>query len=267
MNFIRALYALGCIAISLWAAQLIPANIIFDLGGVLLRPNKSAVARQAGVLNLACYAIKHMKNPRVAFFNILQDITPFTDIQIKPCDETGSELPGIMCDWLKGIPTKKIRTKIEQRISSMHPLSGLVQAIFEPKLMASSQKLIDEGVHFVQECIEQGHCVYILSNWDAESFTYLLEKYPDFFGLFSGIIISGDCGLLKPDPAIYHYLLFEYKLDPSTCFFIDNQQENVQAAATIGIAGSVAVEYKSKLNFASVRQDLHAWLNSQTQPV
>jgi HAD superfamily hydrolase (TIGR01509 family) len=241
------------------------AHIIFDLGGVLLKPNKSAIKHKAGFLNLAFYALSTMENPRTALFNTLQEITPYSDTEIIPLDETGTELPGLMCDWLKGIPSKKIRAKIEQKITKSHLLWPLVNTIFEPRSMADTQELIEEGTQFVQECIAQGHCVYILSNWDAESFTYVYMKYPEFFSLFSGIVISGDCGLLKPDPKIYLHFMVEYGIEPSSCFFIDNQPENIQGASQVGIAGYVLRLKKGKPDFDSIRTNLQAWVTATQQ--
>ena len=231
-------------------------------------PNKSAVAMRAGPLALGWYAFSHMENPRIAFFNILDSIEPCTDTQIKPYDEQGVQLPGIVCDWLKGIPSKKILGHIKKEITHVHPFWPLATAIFEPQFMASTQCLVKSGKKFVQECIEQGHCVYILSNWDPESFTYLQKQYPEFFSLFSGIVISGDCGLLKPDPAIFKHLLLEYKLDPKSCFFIDNQVENITAASIVGISGSlVGTTWRGKPDFKKIRKDLVLWIEQQLQYV
>lgn len=245
--------------LSMIPAGLLPANIIFDLGGVLLEPNKTAVAMKAGPLSLGFYAIAHMANPRTSLFNILNEIDPYTESVITTYDETGKPLPGIMCDWLRGIPSKKILGKIEEKMTTKHALWPLVNAIFEPQSMASTELIIESGKKFVQECIEQGHCVYILSNWDAESFTYMQQQYPDFFGLFSGIVISGDCGLLKPDPNIYRHLLRQYQLDPRECFFIDNQVENIAAAATVGIQGGLVQNAKGRPDFDQVRKDINDW--------
>jgi FMN phosphatase YigB (HAD superfamily) len=245
--------------LSILPAILFPGNIIFDLGGVLIEPSKTAVTMKAGPLTLGFYALAHMENPRTSLYNILNEIDPYTESAITTYDENGTPLPGIMCDWLKGITSKKILSKIEERMSKKHALWPLANTIFEPQSMASTEHIIESGKAFVQECIEQGHCVYILSNWDAESFTYMQQQYPDFFGLFSGIVISGDCGLLKPDPNIYRHFLMQYQLDPKECFFIDNQVENVTAAATIGIKGSFVRTLKGAPDFYQIRRDLNAW--------
>jgi HAD superfamily hydrolase (TIGR01549 family) len=258
--------------VSLFFLSIVPtglftANIIFDLGGVLIEPNKTAVAMKAGFLRLGFYAITHMENPRTSLFNILNGIEPYTESTIITYDETSTPLPGIMCDWLKGIPSKKILGKIKEKMSTKHALWPLANTIFEPQSMASTEIIIESGKKFVQECIEQGHGVYILSNWDAESFTYMQQQYPEFFNLFSGIVISGDCGLLKPDPRIYRHLLLQYQLDPKECFFIDNQVENITAAAAVGIQGTFVETSKGYPDFEQARKDMTTWLRSQLQYV
>ena len=146
---------------------------------------------------------------RTALFDFLNNVELFTNTPIKPCDELGHELPGIMCDWLKGSPSDEILKQIKKSAHINRPLWQLAQAIFNPETMAQSQTLIPEGQEMVERCIKNGHKVYILSNWDGESFGQIQERYPEFFDKFSGIILSGECGLLKPDPAIYKHLLDE----------------------------------------------------------
>lgn len=250
---------------TLWHfSYLSPANIIFDLGGVLMETSKLKTVSHSGLLTLPLYALRTMQNPRTKLFDILDTIDPITRTWIKPYDELGNPLPDIMCDWLKGVPSSIILSRIQTVIDKSHPLWALSQAIFDPEQMAKTQYIISAGKKFVEECIEQGHCLYILSNWDPESFALLRQRFPDFFGLFSGIIISGDCGILKPDPAIYQYLLKEFSLDPKTCFFIDNQQENVVAANCAGIHGYlVKKNWSGRPHFKKVGKVLTHWLATQ----
>lgn len=238
-------------------------NIIFDLGGVLLRTNKMVTAQKAGILSLPFYAIFHFKNPRKALFELLNSIEPYTTTTIKPRDEHDNELPDIMCDWLKGIPSHSILKKIRPYAHKVKPLWKLAKAIFDPYTMASSHALIASAQEFVEKCIKQGHSVYILSNWDAESFEYIQRRHKKFFAQFSGIVLSGECGLLKPDPAIYNYMLDTYNLDPATCFFIDNQHENITGAQNVGINSAlVTTTWASKPDFTKVEQQLNAWLDN-----
>ena len=44
---------------------------------------------------------------------------------------------------------------------------------------------------------------------------------------------------IKPDPAIYQKLLQELGLIPEECLFIDDLEENIQGAQSVGIPGHV----------------------------
>ena len=87
---------------------------------------------------------------------------------------------------------------------------ALAELIFTPEYFIKTRSLVPDGIAFVKECKQAGHSLYILSNWDPYSFTILEKAYPELFELFDGIIISGDIGLIKPDPAIYQFLLAYY---------------------------------------------------------
>ena len=103
----------------------------------------------------------------------------------------------------------------------------------------------DEWIHMIGEALPsmadlirqlkaQGYHVYGLSNWARETFR-LVENRFEAFALLDGYIISGDVGLLKPDPAIYQLLLNRFQLSVSDCIFIDDNPVNVAAAEAQGI--------------------------------
>lgn len=78
-----------------------------------------------------------------------------------------------------------------------------------------------------------GYPIYGLSNWPAEKFNLVRPLYP-FFELFDGMVISGEVGLVKPDPAIFELLLERIGRPAGECLFIDDNQANVLAAARLG---------------------------------
>jgi 2-haloacid dehalogenase len=47
-------------------------------------------------------------------------------------------------------------------------------------------------------------------------------------------VVSGDEKVVKPDPAIYRILLDRFGVDPTSSVFVDDRQENVDAAAALG---------------------------------
>ena len=80
------------------------------------------------------------------------------------------------------------------------------------------------------------YTIYALTNWSGETFPVALQKF-SFLSWFKGIVVSGDEKLVKPDPAIYKLLLERYGLDATTCVFIDDRADNVQAAVDLGFKG------------------------------
>jgi putative hydrolase of the HAD superfamily len=64
--------------------------------------------------------------------------------------------------------------------------------------------------------------------------TYPRELFDE---LFDQVVISGEVGLRKPDPAIFHHALDLLGLPPHECAFIDDIEHNVRAAEELGIAG------------------------------
>ncbi len=89
-----------------------------------------------------------------------------------------------------------------------------------------------------------GYRIYILSNFSAKAFRDCTKEL-DYVSKADGAIISYKVGLIKPDPAIYRCLLDTYDIDPKEAVFIDDVQENLDAAAAFGITGILFKDRKS----------------------
>jgi len=65
------------------------------------------------------------------------------------------------------------------------------------------------------------------------------DEYPraDFPGLFDAVVISGECGMRKPEQAIFLHAAQSLGLEPEQCVFIDDIEANVAAAAACGMTG------------------------------
>lgn len=81
----------------------------------------------------------------------------------------------------------------------------------------------------------KGFGIYLCSNAPSFFKTYN-EIYP-VLNMFDGIIFSGDIGISKPDPRIFHHLLEKYNLQASECFFVDDLSSNIEAGMKAGIDG------------------------------
>ena len=82
---------------------------------------------------------------------------------------------------------------------------------------------------------EAGFHLYGLSNWSSK-----LADVKARFSIFSLItdeLISKDVHVIKPEPAIYQALLHKFDLNPDTCLFIDDKQENIDGCQSVGMHG------------------------------
>lgn len=57
--------------------------------------------------------------------------------------------------------------------------------------------------------------------------------------LFDELIISGECGFIKPEPQIFELSLTKLGAEPEESIFIDDNPKNVQGALDVGITGIV----------------------------
>ncbi len=62
-----------------------------------------------------------------------------------------------------------------------------------------------------------------------------LEQHYAIWEMFDGIVVSSRIQMVKPEYQIYEYLLNLYQLDPVETVFIDDTQENLSAASSLGI--------------------------------
>lgn len=87
----------------------------------------------------------------------------------------------------------------------------------------------------VENLYRSGIGLYLLSNISAEFANHTGEE--PILRHFNGIVLSGPIRLIKPDIAIYRYLLDRYELEPSEGLFVDDREENVRAAIAVGMDG------------------------------
>ncbi len=89
-------------------------------------------------------------------------------------------------------------------------------------------------VEAMHEIKQAGMPLYILSNMQVHAGEYLQQQH-EFFALVDHIVLSCDCGLLKPEAAIYEHTIKTLGLDAATSVFIDDMKENVEGAIASGL--------------------------------
>ncbi|HEX7775719.1 MAG TPA: HAD-IA family hydrolase, partial [Parvibaculum sp.] len=72
-----------------------------------------------------------------------------------------------------------------------------------------------------------------LTNMPSPVFAYLRETYLEL-QRFQTTVVSGDEGVIEPEPRIYEILIERAALTPRQTLFIDDSKRNVEAAAALG---------------------------------
>lgn len=176
-------------------------NLVFDLGGVVVRWDPDAII--AGV---------------------------FSDPQLQRKVKTALfEHP----DWLELDRGTLGRDEAIARAArrsgiSVPDMKRLMHAV--PPSLA----VFPETVALLRRLKKKGYPLYCLSNMHFASIEHL-EQNETFWDVFRGRVISCRLNLCKPEPGIYEHLLRAFGLQARDTIFIDDVQKNLDAAAKLGI--------------------------------
>ena len=110
-----------------------------------------------------------------------------------------------------------------------------------------------------QDLHDAGARLWLLSNAGFDIYR-LIDTLPAL-RLFSGLYVSSDYHLLKPDPAIYRSFFDAFGLTPGDCLFTDDSPLNTAAARAEGMR---AVEFSALTDdINALRKTLFACLEEQ----
>ena len=73
-----------------------------------------------------------------------------------------------------------------------------------------------------------------LTNWSAELYPHAPARF-DLLALFDDVVVSGEVGAAKPDPRAYEIVAERSGLPLDRLVFVDDRQQNVAAAAELGM--------------------------------
>lgn len=109
------------------------------------------------------------------------------------------------------------------------------------KEMAFSPRQLNQVMAGFLAELQQSYQTAILSNAGDQTRHLMVDVY-HLDRWVETILISAEEGLMKPDPAIYQVAMDRLGAKPATTLFLDDDQNNIQAASAFGMA---AVLYRS----------------------
>ena len=175
--------------------------VVFDLGGVLID-----------------------WDPRYLYRKLLADEAAVEEFLATVCT------PEWNADLDRGRPFAEGVAELVER----HPEHAAAIAAYHerwPEMLAGE---VPGSVEVLAELRAAGVPLYALTNWAAETFAITRGRF-EFLTWFDGLLVSGEEGMTKPDPAIFRLLLDRFGLDPGATVFVDDSEANVAAARELGI--------------------------------
>ena len=175
-------------------------TVVFDLGGVLVR-----------------------WDPALLFAELLdpgEDVDAFLD-------EIG------FAEWNHAQDAGKPWAVAVAEHSAKHPHRAEAIAAYPERFPVSVPGTMDETVAVVDDLRDSGVRLLALTNWSGELFPLVRDRLT-FLDDFEGVVVSGDEGLAKPDPALFQVLVERHDVVPEETVYVDDAQRNVDAAAALG---------------------------------
>jgi HAD superfamily hydrolase (TIGR01509 family) len=88
----------------------------------------------------------------------------------------------------------------------------------------------------IMKRLKGNYRLVLLSNTDTMRFGFVKKKFPGIL-IFDEYVLSFEVGFMKPHPQIYKEALKKAGFPARECVFIDDREENIEAAAKLGIKG------------------------------
>lgn len=186
--------------------SLLPRNVVFDVGNVLLSWDPRALVEES------------VPAPDL-HDKVLKDIFGHPDWQ---------ELDRGTLSEMDALQRFQDRTGLSQEVVA--DLLHTSKTSLTP--MRSGFDLLDELDQIPRVRL------FCLTNMSHETFAFLCEKF-DFFTRFEDVLVSAQEGLIKPDPKIFQLLLLRNDLRAEETAFLDDNPAHVASAREAGIRASV----------------------------
>ena len=97
----------------------------------------------------------------------------------------------------------------------------------------------ENRLDFIKKLKQEGNYrLLLLSNTNDLHIDFVKQQVPffdEFEACFEGFYLSQKMAMRKPDPEIFEFVLRSHNLKPQEVLFIDDTQENTDAASKLGI--------------------------------
>lgn len=97
---------------------------------------------------------------------------------------------------------------------------------------------LDEDMASLGEELSKNYGTWLVSNTSEAHYQWIIDKFPRVL-FYRDAALSFNLGVMKPSEKYYSMLIEKFGIDPARSVFIDDIQENVEAAIRAGMKGIV----------------------------
>lgn len=121
------------------------------------------------------------------------------------------------------------------KLKAVHPDHAALIDMWRGRYAEMIPGRVPGTVDLLHRLGDSGVRLHGLTNMPSDIFIYLRDVYPEL-QRFETTVVSGDEGVIKPDPRIFEILIERSGLIPQHALFIDDSHANIEAAAKLGFA-------------------------------
>jgi 2-haloacid dehalogenase len=115
------------------------------------------------------------------------------------------------------------------------PADRAIFAAYLPRVAATIREAIEGSWLVLERLRARGYQIHAVTNWSAEAWPIGTATHPRLGSSFGVTVVSGQEGIVKPDPRIFALLCDRAGLAPADCLFIDDSPKNVESARAFGM--------------------------------
>ena len=108
--------------------------------------------------------------------------------------------------------------------------SSDVEKILDVENLKFMIPIYAKTLEFIFDLKKAGYKIYLLSDINEDTITYLNSAVLNFEEAFDGIVYSCRVGMVKKEGKVFDYLLNEFNLDASETLFLDDSVTNLTKA-------------------------------------
>lgn len=115
---------------------------------------------------------------------------------------------------------------------------------------------LDENCHDVLKSLQSRYTLALISNFDHPPYIRTMLLKTGLHKYFSAVIISGEVGLKKPDPAIFQLALHKTGMEPEEVIHVgDSLKDDMSGAVAAGIKPVLILRKPAPDNLSKVFRD------------